>query len=212
MKKLLICSLITALAVGALNAQPLGQGNFMLGSTLGFSTAKSDVTSASGDKQQLTAHQLSVAPSVGYFLLPKLALGVGAEYTRSRVDQPDRQKTEDSDLLFGPFVRAYFPTSESVAFFAVANFGFGNSTDLQTIGATEQRVRNNIIAVGAGPGITVFSPGGFALEAIVKYNYARSKFNTSIGGVSASHSTHTNQVALSLGLQYYFGGLRAVGR
>ncbi|MBK7937176.1 MAG: hypothetical protein IPJ82_08780 [Lewinellaceae bacterium] len=48
------------------------------------------------------------------------------------------------------------------------------------------------------------------IEAIFKYNYARSKFNTDTGGVTTSTTTKPINFPLSMGLQYYFGGLRRV--
>ena len=94
------------------------------------------------------------------------------------------------------------------ALFLQANFGFGNSSDNLTIGGEAQNINTNILAVGAGPGFTIFSNDAIGLEALVKYNYARSKFDIDIAGVKTSTTTKTNQIALSLGLQIYFRGLR----
>ena len=187
------------------------RGNFMIGSTIGFSTAKSKVTSGSIDSEGLTAQQINVAPSVGYFVLDNFALGLGADYTLNSVTEPGQDKTTDSDLLFGPFARYYLPIGDNVAFFLAGNFGFGNSKDEQTIGGDKQSIETNVFAVGAGPGLTVFSRGGFAIEAILKYNYANSKFDTVSGGMTTSTNTRTNQFALALGMQYYFGGFRRIG-
>ncbi len=35
----------------------------------------------------------------------------------------------------------------------------------------------NIFAIGAGPGFTIFSSDAIGIEALIKYNYARSKFD-----------------------------------
>jgi hypothetical protein len=59
-----------------------------------------------------------------------------------------------------------------------------------------------------GPGFTIFSNDALGIEALVKYNYARSKFDVDLAGVKTSTTTKTNQIALSLGLQLYFAGLR----
>lgn len=195
-----------------LSAQMLEQGNFIIGSLVGFSTANSKVSTGGVETNGLSAYQFSVTPDVGYFFADNLAAGLGIDFTRSRIQQPDLDETDDSDLLFGPFLRYYLPMQDYTAFFLTANFGFGNSTDVQWIGASRQSVRTNIFAAGVGPGFTVYSPGGLGLEAIFKYNYARSKFDTEISGVAASSTTRTNQFALSLGLQYYFGGVRPAAK
>jgi len=46
------------------------------------------------------------------------------------------------------------------------------------------------------------------IEAVLKYNYARSNFDTTIGGINTSTKTRTNQFTLALGIQYYFGGFQ----
>ncbi len=197
---------------GALSAQMMDQGNFLVGALTGISTAHSKVSTGGVETEGLSAYQFSIAPNVGYFFADNLAAGLGVDFTRSRVQQPDQEETDDSDLLFGPFLRYYLPVEEQVALFLAANFGFGNSTDVQDIAGSRQSIRTNIFAAGVGPGITVYAPGGLGLEAILKYNFARSKFDTEIAGVSASSTTRTNQFALSLGLQYYFGGVKPVAK
>ncbi len=210
MKKIVLLPLFIILIHVVASAQILDKGNFMIGTTVGFSTANSKVTSGSAEEKGLSPKQINIAPSIGYFVLDYFALGIGADYTINTVVLPNGDKKEDSDLLFGPFMRYYFPAGDNVALFAVTNFGFGNSKDDQTVGETKESISTNIFAVGVGPGITVYSKGGFGIEAIFKYNYARSKFDTNNGGVTTSTITRTNQFALSMGLQYYFGGLRRI--
>jgi adenosyl cobinamide kinase/adenosyl cobinamide phosphate guanylyltransferase len=59
---------------------------------------------------------------------------------------------------------------------------------------------------------SVIASNAIGLEAVVKYNFARSEFDTQIGGINANTTTRTNQVSISLGLQFYFAGLRAANR
>jgi hypothetical protein len=210
MKKLTLLSLLFTLTCLSLHAQVLNRGNFMLGSTVGFSTAESRVSSGGTDHKGSSARQINIAPSIGYFVFDKLAAGLGADYSLNTVNNAIEEKTESSNLLFGPFVRYYIPLGEDVAFFWVGNFGFGNSTDEQVILGVKQKIQNNVFAFGTGPGLTVYSHGGFAIETIFKYNYAKSTFDTTIGGVNTSTQTRTNQFSLSLGLQYYFGGFKGL--
>lgn len=208
MKKLAFIPVLIALFQVVSYTQILDKGNFMIGSTVGFSTANSKVTSGDEEGEGLTARQFNIAPAIGYFVVDNLALGLGADFTFNKVKEPNEDETNDSDLLFGPFVRYYMPLGSNVAFFLVTNFGFGSSTDEQIIGENKQSIKQNIFAIGAGPGLTVYSDGGFGIEAIFKYNYANSKFDTETGGITTSTTTRTNQFSLSLGMQYYFGGLR----
>ena len=200
------------LSAGTLLGQFTAQGNFMMGSTLGFSAANSTITQdyGTGDvaKENPTYTQFSIAPSVGYFLIDNLALGIGLDYTFNQVKNPNQATNKDSDLLFGPFARYYVPMTDDMSFYLEANFGFGNSSDDQEVGGVPQNISTNIFAVGVGPGFTIFSSDAVGIETMVKYNYARSDFDTNIGGVRAKTMTRTYQLDCSVGFRFYFTAIK----
>lgn len=201
------------------------RGNFMIGTGIGFSTSDSEVNvntqngSFSGDGGSST--QLNFSPSIGYFFANNFAFGVGmdliASRTSSQTDITDpnspEQSSRNSNVLFGPFARWYVGVSDDKAFFLGSTLGFGSSRD-QYNSATggDQTINNNIITVGVGPGFTVFSNSGLALEALVKYNYARSKSDIRIDDVARESLTRTHAFDFSVGLQYYFGGVRTINQ
>lgn len=193
-------------------AQVTQQGNFIIGSTVGFSTAHSNVTQEieTGEtrEESPSSTQFNISPSVGYFLLDDLAAGIRLDYTLNRVREQGDNQVRDSDLLFGPFARYYLPVGQDMAFLIEAGFGFGNSNNQQMIGGMKQSINTNIFALGIGPGFTVISSDAIGIEALVKYNFARSDFDTEIGGVRRSTVTNTNQLDISIGIQFYFGGIQ----
>ncbi len=209
---LFLCLLFTS----AMSAQMLEQGNFVIGTTFGFSTADSKIIfeSSTGKEEGEgpSALQINIAPNIGYFIVPNFALGIGLDYTYSSVSEPSEDRTQDSDLLFGPFGRAYLPVTDDMSFFVEADFGFGNSSDEQIIGGNTQSIKTNIFAIGVGPGFTIFSNSSIGIEALLKYNYARSKFKTENAGVESTTITKTNQFDVAIGVQFYFGGVRRLGQ
>ncbi|PHN00982.1 outer membrane beta-barrel protein [Flavilitoribacter nigricans] len=215
MKKLvsLLCFLLAG--SGVLLAQFNDQGNFLIGSTLGFSTAGSRVIQNVGDNQDEgegpSSTQLSISPKIGYFIVDNFALGLGMDYTLNEVDQPNNNKVTDTDLLFGPFARYFLPLEDDIALMVETTFGFGRSSDTQDIGGQIQNIGTNIFAFGIGPGITVISDSGIGISAVFKYNYARSEFDTNIDNIQRQTITRTNAFDFSIGFQYYFGGLVGVG-
>lgn len=218
MRKQIFFTLILAfMATAVLWCQVTDQGNFVIGSTLGFSTANSKVTQEVGDagatnEERPFSVQLNIAPKVGYFLVDNFALGIGVDYTLNRIEEGGEEKVKDSDLLFGPFGRYYFPVGDDMAFLIEAGFGFGNATDVVGIAGTRQSITTNIFAFGVGPGFTIVSSESIGLEASVKYNYAHSSFDTEIGGVRQKTRTDTNQFDFSVGVQFYFSRIvRATG-
>lgn len=206
--------IVVLLGAGVLTAQVLDQGNFMVGSTLGLSVAESSVTLEASTQNEEgegpSSSQFNLAPNVGYFVMDYFALGIGMDYTFSAIEEPDADRNEDSNLLFGPFLRYYFPLDDDMAVFLQTDFGFGNASDDQVIAGQRQRISSNIFALGIGPGFTIFSSSAIGIEAIFKYNYARSAFDTEIAGVKATTITRSNQFDLSIGVQFYFGGVQTV--
>lgn len=213
--KLLLTAIASLLLAIGLNGQILQKGNFVVGSTLGFSSADSKVTLSTNDVEDESAGpsslQFGISPNVGYFVADNFALGIGMDYTFSSLKEPNEDRTDDTDLLFGPFGRAYLPVGEDMAFFLEAGFGFGTSSDDQFIGEEKQSIRTNVFAVGVGPGFTIFSSQAIGIEAMFKYNYARSKFDTEAGGIKTTTKTITNQFDIGIGLQFYFSGVEKAG-
>jgi hypothetical protein len=214
-KHLFFSALLFLTFFQSLQAQMLDQGNFLLGATLGFSKSEQKISFSSPDVNEdekgHSATQISVAPRIGYFLLEDFTIGIGMDYTFSTVKDPGEDRTDDSDLLFGPFTRYYLPFADDLALFGEVNVGFGNSSDEQVIGGNTQNVNTNIFAIGLGPGFTIFSSNGFGIEALFKYNYARSEFDTELNGVKTTRTTKTNKFDISLGLQFYFAGIKRAG-
>lgn len=212
MKGNLILLVIGLLLTGSLMAQMTRQGNFILGSTIGFSSANSNITQDKGTgettKENPYSTQLSVAPSIGYFLIDNLPLGIRLDYTFNRVKDQNGLKAEDSNVLFGPFARYYIPMKHNLYFFGEAGFGFGNSRDTKDLETGTQKINTNLFSFGVGPGATIIATNAFGLEALVKYNYAHSKFDTEILGVKQNTTSSTNQISISLGVQFYFAGLK----
>ncbi|MCB0556291.1 MAG: outer membrane beta-barrel protein [Phaeodactylibacter sp.] len=203
-------------SAGAMCGQYTSQGNFMIGSTFGLSSASSTITQKADGGNVATENpktvQFGIAPSVGYFLVDGLGLGIGLDYTFNQVRRDKGERNEDSDILFGPFARYYLPLADDMAFFLEASFGFGNSRDDMEIAGQPQNIRTNMTAFGVGPGLTIFSTSALGIEALFKYNYARSTFDTNVGGASAKTTTETNQFDFSVGMRFYFSGIQKAGK
>lgn len=207
-----------ALALGfALNLSAqvscISKGSFSIGTRVGFSTAQTNVDVTGGSQPSATggntALQLNVTPTLGYFFADNFSMGLGMDYllASSKNDAGSTattNETTDSKLLFGPFVRVYFPIGDDQAFFLGAVSGFGNSTTQVNVGTVNQDIRNTITSLGIGPGYTIFSSRCVSMEAQVKYNYGRSKNTLNIDGVRSSTMSITNAVDFVVGFNYFF--------
>ena len=201
--------------------QPTQRGNFVIGSRIGFSTAKSsvDVQSTTGSIKGDggSSSQFNLSPGIGYFFAKNFVVGISMDWLKTHsstgVDLNGGtlapQKSENNNVLFGPFIRYFFPTGEDKAFFLGTTVGFGNSKNQFISNNSTQTINNSLLTIGVGPGFTIYSKNGLSLEALVKYNFARSNSEINVQDINRISKTWTNAVDFSVGIQYYFGGFKA---
>jgi Outer membrane protein beta-barrel domain len=195
-KKKLIISIMSMISLGAaaqtvqtasiIGIQPTRRGNFVVGSRIGFSTAKSsvDVQSSAGSIKGDggSSSQFNISPGIGYFFIDHLVIGISmdwlATHSSTGVDLSGgtavAQQSDNNNLLFGPFMRYFLPIDAEKAFFIGTTVGFGNSRNQFIADTKVQTINNNLFTVGVGPGFTIYSHNGLALEALAKYNFANS--------------------------------------
>jgi len=201
--------------------QPTQRGNFVIGSRIGFSTAKSsvDVQSTTGSIKGDggSSSQFNLSPGIGYFFAKNFVVGISMDWLKTHsstgVDLNGGtlapQKSENNNVLFGPFIRYFFPTGEDKAFFLGTTVGFGNSKNQFISNNSTRTINNSLLTIGVGPGFTIYSKNGLSLEALVKYNFARSNSEINVQDLNRISKTWTNAVDFSVGIQYYFGGFKA---
>jgi outer membrane protein W len=213
-------SLFAVVTMAQVEFQPAERGNFIIGSRIGFSAAKSkvDVQYAAGSIKGDggSSAQFNLSPGIGYFFANNIVLGVAMDWLRTNSNTgvdlnggtAAPQTSVNNNILFGPFVRFFIPTSTDKAFFIGSTVGFGNSKNQFTADNNTQSINTNLLNIGVGPGFTIYSSNGLALEALVKYNFAKSNSEIDVQGVKRVSKTWTNAIDFSVGIQYYFGGFR----
>ena len=227
MKKVITSLTLSMFAFVAMAQQTISsstqRGNFVIGSRVGFSTAKSsvDVQSTAGSIKGDggSSAQFNLSPGIVYFFLDNLVMGISMDWLKTNsstgVDlnggNTNPQETNNNNLLFGPFIRFFIPVEDDKAFFIGSTVGFGNSKNQYIADGKTQSINNNLLSVGVGPGFTIYSRNGLALEALVKYNFARSHSEIDVQNIKRVSKTWTNAVDFSVGLQYYFGSVRSSG-
>lgn len=204
-------------------SQPTQRGNFVIGSRIGFLSAKSsvDVQSSTGSIKGDggSSYQINLSPGIGYFFANNFVLGVGMDWVKTNSKTgtdltggttTTLQESNNDNVLFGPFVRYFIPTGDDKAFFIGTNIGFGNSKNQFISDNKTQSIKTSLLTIGIGPGFTIYSNNGLALEALAKYNFARSNSDIDVQGVQRASTTWTNAIDFSVGVQYYFGGFKTV--
>jgi len=203
MKKLLLVGAVALFAV--MNAQD--------NETVGFNKGNTFITGAIGYATQTQGEfknsNFTIAPSVGYFATPNIALGtrIGFSNTTESVKIANL-KLEDKSNLFtaGLFGRYYWMPASRFSIFAELNANYATqkfTEDNASLPDTEYKL--NGFSVGFAPGISYFISNHFALEASVGvFNYMNLKEDEDGAESVEDSNIGINLNDISFGLIYKF--------
>lgn len=197
MKKLLLVGALALFA--AVNAQETSTEGFAKGSTfitgaVGFGTAS---------EGNVTANVFTIAPSVGYFVTPNIALGAKVGFTNATADN-DIVKEESNLFTAGVFGRYYWMPASKFSIFAELGADYRNSSFDSGV-AGSSKAKSNGFGVAVAPGINYFVSSNFALEAkvgVAGYNSDKPDFAGAESQDNFNIGLDLNDV--TLGLVYKF--------
>lgn len=202
MKKLILASAIALF--GMVNAQE--------NETVGFVKGDTFITGAFGysNTSEGTAENntFTIAPSVGYFVNPNIAIGARAGYTNSKstdVVATVNIKNVTDTFKVGAFGRYYWTPAARFSLFGELNANYGNLKYTNTVGSVSTDYKANGFDMGLAPGVSYFISKNFALEAtwgILNYN----SIKPDVAGADSSDnfSIGLDMNDLNLGLVYKF--------
>ncbi|WP_298714855.1 outer membrane beta-barrel protein [Chitinophaga sp.] len=125
MKKMIVMAALALFGSQFAKAQ-VQKGNFLVGGTLGFTSATEKVD---GTDNKETVSQFNISPKAGYALSDKWMVGVfveGAFNSTKDVVGENEDKTKGNFILPGVFVRNYCQIADSKVYFtSEANVGYG---------------------------------------------------------------------------------------
>lgn len=202
MKKLLIVGAVALFA--SMNAQETETVGFNKGNT--FITGSVGFTSTSFDDSKDNAFTL--APSVGYFVSPNVAIGARVGFaTLKSSDEIANVKSEDKTNTFtaGAFGRYYFTPASRFSIFGELNANFATAKVTETVGSTSVSSKENGFNFGIAPGVNYFLSNNFALEAawgVLNYSSVKPDVDGAIA--TDTFNVGLNLDNISLGLVYKF--------
>lgn len=183
-------------SLSALRAQTTA-GNMMAGGTF-------DISSSKNENSTYKSTGITVAPSFGYFISDRLAIGAYVPIS-STTNGTGNAKVVNTSFGIAPFARYYkFTSSENFAFFAQANIGYTAGTTNPAVGAT---TKSNALTFSIQPGFTYFFNKHWAAELILRGLVIQSTDpNTSTNNdKTTTVEFDISSLSPSLGLRYYFG-------
>ena len=192
--------LVGALALfAAVNAQ-------VSTSTEGFAQGSTFITGAVGFASESIADDktsgFTIAPSVGYFVTPNIAIGAKLGYTSLKNEEGSYEETTDL-LTAGVFGRYYWMPASKFSIFAELGADYRSLTEDDNTISNEYK--SNGFAIQLAPGMNYFLNNNFALEAKVGVlGYSSDKPDYTGAEATDNFNIGLNLNDITLGLVYKF--------
>ena len=197
MKKLMLVGALALFA--AVNAQ-------VSTSTEGFAQGSTFITGAVGFASESIAEEktsgFTIAPSVGYFVTPNIAIGAKLGYTSLKNEEGSYEETTDL-LTAGVFGRYYWMPASKFSIFAELGADYRSLTEDDNTISNEYK--SNGFAIQLAPGMNYFLNNNFALEAKVGVlGYSSDKPDYTGAEATDNFNIGLNLNDITLGLVYKF--------
>lgn len=198
MKKLLLAS--TVALFGLVHAQENEPKGFVKGDTF--------ITGAVGYSNQTEGtaknNTFAIAPSVGYFVSPNIAVGARVGYMNDKSTDVMYENKVDT-FSVGAFGRYYWSPASKFSIFGELNADYATAKNTTTIANVSSDSKADGFSFGFAPGVNYFVSKNFALEAMVGV----ANYSTVKPDVAGAESTDGFNIGLdlnniSLGLVYKF--------
>jgi outer membrane protein len=219
MKKNYILAVVALLLSFTAKAQ-VSKGTIFLGGTLGFEFSSTDRSFIDGRTSSYKFTSFTVAPSVGFFVADKTAIGLFGNFTNfegtTTFSSGDRSTTTRTPISMGAFVERFFMVVPKFGFTGrlSGNYIIGSSKTESTVVSSNSVtvIENNIrgFSVGLRAGIIWFPAPHIGLRAgagVLSYRTEKDTQKNSNPEVSTTESGFnfiTGSTSLNFGLNYFF--------
>lgn len=157
----------------------LTKGNWLLGGNGSLYSGKNTFTSTV-NSIEVEAINISINPSIGYFLSDKLVLGIRPGFTKNKAELipiGTGANTNENRLNFGPFARYYFlNTDKQFNLLADISYQYGLYWFTPTKG--------NRHTFSASAGTVVFFNSSIGLEFLIGYHSEKESRKDGISSIS----------------------------
>ena len=175
-------------------------------STEGFAQGSTFITGAVGFASESIAEKktsgFTIAPSVGYFVTPNIAIGAKLGYTSLKNEEGSYEETTDL-LTAGVFGRYYWMPASKFSIFAELGADYRSLTEDDNTISNEYK--SNGFAIQLAPGMNYFLNNNFALEAKVGVlGYSSDKPDYTGAEATDNFNIGLNLNDITLGLVYKF--------
>lgn len=224
MKKLLIAS---AVALFGLSNAQIAKGTVYLSGQASFSQESNNNTDGK-------VTNVTIVPTVGYFVDTNLAVGLGVGFTHDKtsfettttplpnITLTQEGKNIDNAIIVEPFVRKYWTLGDKLYFFGQLSvpmqFGSGKVEGSATVVDTnvtpntttttslsEDKAKFNSFGVTVKPGLDYFLNKNWTIEATIgEFGYNTKKYDTDGAKSVDNFNFGLNLASVTIGVKYVF--------
>ncbi|MCD1117016.1 OmpW family outer membrane protein [Chryseobacterium turcicum] len=197
MKKLL---LVGAIALCGLSNAQMTKGDWVIsGNTgLGFNSASSTVKANGESEDGPKISKFSITPSVGYFVMDGLAVGIDLGLD-SETKKYDGDKTTDTRFSVMPTATYYFNTGSKFFPFVGVGVGYATNKTKETLSGISDNYTADGLTWKAKAGVTYMATQSLGVNLGVGFDQFYSKntyFNTEV-------KTTRNNFGVNVGFSYF---------
>ena len=170
-----------------LSAGQTEKGTWLLGGSFDFSSSKQKIWG-----NETTTTQVEFSPTIGYFIVPNLAVGINAGIQTTKDKYPGSTSDDKTTLsAVGPFARYYLGAGSKAKFLAGAAMLFGSTKGILDYS------KHTITAYQFEAGPAIFLTESVAVEFLLNY------VNQHFKGQESFYDADASQFGFSLGFQFY---------
>jgi len=203
MKNRIGCIVLLVVITTVLHAQTI-KGTKVVGGGLQLQIEKAQ----DYENSETKTTDFSFIPSVGYFVIDNLAVGININYSTSKTENTflnNTNTTKSSSFAIGPFARYYMHTSnEDFVFYGqvTALFGSGKETD-----TNDNKTKTSSFDMALSPGLAYFFNEHWSVELGFRgigYNKQDPDKDTEDDEYSTFQIGLNSLMPSTLGFRYYF--------
>ncbi|MFC7347175.1 outer membrane beta-barrel protein [Chryseobacterium zhengzhouense] len=202
MKKLLVAG---AVALFGLSNAQIAKGTTYVSGVVGYSSVENNNNDNKVDN-------FAIVPTVGYFVAPNLAVGLGVGYA-STIDKNTYENGYDKETLSAfvvePFVRKYWTLGEKLYIFGQLSvpmeFGTEKYEENENNTTVSNKVNYNSFGVSVKPGLDYFLNKNWTIEATIgEFGYNTSKYDVEGAKNVNNFNFGLNLANVGIGVKYVF--------
>lgn len=177
-------------------------------SNLGIDIGKTKFESSNGVTSEYKYTEFNFTPSVGYFVIDKLAAGLFFDYQYYKnIDQDDKDEYKASSIMIGPFAKYYIMEYKKLWPYVGIGVGFGSGKS-EVNGEEYEKYKMSTFMIGGGA--TYFLNDNVGFDLSLGYDRDVDKYKASTGGVKSTNSSDTEDdiygaFKMSIGIVVSFG-------